>query len=176
MTLLGPYGAALDHEACWIGLRPVVIRQGQLLVNGVAVKITGVNRHEFDQRLGKPYDEAQMLTDIRLMKQANINAVRTSHYPNCERWYDLCDEYGLYVIDEANIETHGFAPWDRLARDSAWAPAFLARVQRMVERDRNHPCIILWSLGNSRATAPTTMPVRPGCGPPTPPARCRWWP
>jgi len=154
VTLLGPDGAELDHEACWIGFRTVVIRQGQLLVNGVAVKITGVNRHEFDHRLGKTYDEAQMLTDIRLMKQANINAVRTSHYPNCERWYDLCDEYGLYVIDEANIETHGFAPWDRLARDSAWAPAFLARVQRMVERDRNHPSIILWSLGNESGYGP----------------------
>ncbi len=154
VTLLGADGAALDHEACWIGFRTVVIRQGQLLVNGVAVKITGVNRHEFDHRLGKTFDEAQMLTDIRLMKQANINAVRTSHYPNCERWYDLCDEYGLYVIDEANIETHGFAPWDRLARDSAWAPAFLARVQRMVERDRNHPSIILWSLGNESGYGP----------------------
>ena len=154
VTLLGPDGAALDHEACWIGFRTLVIRQGQLLVNGVAVKITGVNRHEFDHRLGKTYDESQMLTDIRLMKQANINAVRTSHYPNCERWYDLCDEYGLYVIDEANIETHGFAPWDRLARDSTWAPAFLARVQRMVERDRNHPSIILWSLGNESGYGP----------------------
>ena len=154
VTLLGSDGAALDHEACWIGFRSVVIRQGQLLVNGVAVKLTGVNRHEFDHRLGKTLDEAQMLTDLRLMKQANINAVRTSHYPNCERWYDLCDEYGIYVIDEANIETHGFGPWDRLARDSAWAPAFLARVQRMVERDRNHPSIILWSLGNESGYGP----------------------
>ena len=89
-----------------------------------------------------------MVTDICLLKQANINAVRTSHYPNLSRWYELCDRHGLYVIDEANIETHGMEPWNRLTDVTEWAPNLLERVTRMVDRDKNHPSIIMWSLGN----------------------------
>jgi beta-galactosidase len=93
-----------------------------------------------------------MVKDILLMKQFNINAVRTSHYPNCSRWYELCDEYGLYVIDEANIESHSL--YDRLCHDPLWLHAFMERGQRMVQRDKNHPCIILWSLGNESGYGP----------------------
>ena len=148
VTLYDAQGTVLDVEACDVGFRNVVVREGQLLVNGQAVKLTGVNRHEFDHRLGKSVTESQMVTDIALLKQANINAVRTSHYPNQSRWYELCDRHGLYVIDEANIETHGMDPWNRLCDDPEWTSALMARVTRMVERDKNHPSIILWSLGN----------------------------
>ncbi|SQC43360.1 beta-galactosidase [Klebsiella pneumoniae] len=89
-----------------------------------------------------------MVQDILLMKQNNFNAVRCSHYPNAPRWYELCNRYGLYVVDEANIETHGMVPMNRLSDDPAWLPAFSARVTRMVQSNRNHPCIIIWSLGN----------------------------
>lgn len=148
VSLFDPCGTAVDHEAYDIGFRTVEIRNGQLLVNGQAIKITGVNRHEFDHRLGKSVTEEQMVTDICLLKQANINAVRTSHYPNVQRWYELCDKHGLYVIDEANIETHGMEPWNRLTDDTSWVPNLMERVTRMVERDKNHASIILWSLGN----------------------------
>lgn len=148
VSLYAADGTLLDVEACDVGFRTVEIRDGQLLVNGQAIKLTGVNRHEFDHRLGKSVTEEQMVTDICLLKQANINAVRTSHYPNQSRWYELCDRHGLYVIDEANIETHGMAPWNRLCDDPEWSSALLARVTRMVERDKNHPSIIMWSLGN----------------------------
>lgn len=148
VTLIDPSGKAVDHEACDIGFRTVEIRGGQLLVNGQAIKITGVNRHEFDHKLGKSITEEQMVTDICLLKQANINAVRTSHYPNMSRWYELCDRHGLYLIDEANIETHGMEPMNRLCDEGTWATNLLDRVTRMVERDRNHACIIMWSLGN----------------------------
>lgn len=89
-----------------------------------------------------------MRRDIMLMKQHNFNAVRCSHYPNHPRWYQLCDQYGLYVVDEANIETHGMVPMNRLSDDPVWFNAMSERVTRMVQRDRNHPCIIIWSLGN----------------------------
>ncbi|WP_284070854.1 glycoside hydrolase family 2 TIM barrel-domain containing protein, partial [Serratia marcescens] len=108
----------------------------------------GVNRHEHHPRHGQVMDEATMRHDILLMKQHNFNAVRCSHYPNHPLWYRLCDRYGLYVVDEANIETHGMQPMNRLADDPLWLPAMSERVTRMVQRDRNHPCIIIWSLGN----------------------------
>ncbi|HYF50380.1 MAG TPA: glycoside hydrolase family 2 TIM barrel-domain containing protein [Planctomycetota bacterium] len=147
-------GRLIDCESCKVGFRSVELKDGQILVNGQALKFTGCNRHEFDHVRGKSITEAQMLLDIRLMKQANINAVRTSHYPNMSRWYELCDEFGLYVVDEANIETHGTKPWDRLARDTVWTAAFLERGIRMVERDKNHPCVIFWSLGNESGYGP----------------------
>ena len=109
-----------------------------------------MNRHEHDARTGHVVTEAQMRTDIRLMKQFNINAVRASHYPNAPLWYELCDEYGLYVIDEANIESHGvsFDADKTLANKPEWQALHLDRTVRMVERDKNHPSIIVWSLGN----------------------------
>ena len=128
------------------------IRGRELLVNGKAVLLKGVNRHEHDDHKGKTIDEASMVADIKLMKQFNFNAVRNSHYPMHPRWYELCDEYGLYVIDEANIEAH--ALYDRLCSDPQWTHAFLDRGQRMVQRAKNHACIIMWSLGNESGYGP----------------------
>ena len=129
-----------------VGFRSVEIKEGQLLVNGIPTRLRGVNRHEMDPKTGKVMTEELMLRDIRLMKQANVNAVRTCHYPNCERWYELCDSLGLYVMDEADIEEHGLR--GRLASDPSWAAAWIDRMQRLVIRDRNHPSVIFWSLGN----------------------------
>ena len=133
-----------------VGFRRVEVRGGLLLVNNVPIIIRGVNRHEHDPVTGRYVTEESMRRDNALMKQANMNAVRTSHYPNDPRWYDLADEYGLYVIDEANIESHGmgFNPDSTLGNNPAWQFAHLDRTTRMVERDKNHPSVIIWSLGN----------------------------
>ncbi|MCL4841996.1 MAG: DUF4981 domain-containing protein [Bryobacteraceae bacterium] len=133
-----------------VGFRQVEIKGGRLLVNGRAVLIKGVNRHEHDPDRGKVPTEALMRRDLELMKQFNVNAVRTSHYPNVPRFYELCDEYGLYVMDEANIEIHHYGNdrRNRLINDPAWKGVLLDRVRRMVERDKNHPSIISWSFGN----------------------------
>ncbi len=133
-----------------VGFRSVEVRDGHLCVNGRRVLIRGVNRHEWDPDLGQVVTRERMVEDIRLMKQHNINAVRTCHYPNAPEWYALCDEYGLYVIDEANVESHGIGyDEDRtLAAKPSWGPAHLDRTIRMFERDKNHACIIGWSLGN----------------------------
>ena len=136
----------LERLSQEVGFRDIGIRDGQLLVNGRPVRLRGVNRHEHDPRLGKVMTEETMVRDIVLMKQANVNAVRTSHYPNTLRWYELCDRYGLYVLDEANIESHGVR--GMLAGNPSWAAAFADRTVRMALRDRNYPCIIGWSLGN----------------------------
>jgi beta-galactosidase len=132
------------------GFRTVEIRGGQLLVNGVPILIKGVNRHEHDPYRGRTISVQSMVDDIRLMKQFNINAVRNSHYPNNPEWYQLCDLYGLYLVDEANIESHGMqAHKDRtLANNPDWEIPFMQRMSRMVRRDRNVTSIITWSLGN----------------------------
>ncbi len=150
LTLRDAGGNAIEYEQCRFGFREVVVRGGQLLVNGKPILIKGVNRHEHDPDLGHVMTDASMIQDIRLMKQHNINTVRTCHYPNVPRWYELCDRYGLYVIDEANVESHGigYAPDQTLANRPEWLPAHMDRVQRMVERDKNHPSVIIWSLGN----------------------------
>lgn len=135
-----------EHRVLPIGFRRVEISKRQLLINGKRVLIKGVNRHEHDQYMAKTLSVASMVEDIRLMKQHNFNAVRTCHYPDDRTWYELCDRYGLYVMDEANIETH--ANYDSICRDELWASCFLERVQRMVRRDYNHPSVIVWSLGN----------------------------
>ncbi|WP_248927539.1 glycoside hydrolase family 2 TIM barrel-domain containing protein [Paenibacillus hamazuiensis] len=140
-----------------VGFREVRIRDGRLLVNGKAVKLKGVNRNEFHPELGFAIPLESMLEDIRLMKRHNINAVRSSHYPNDTRWLDLCDLYGLYVIDEADLETHGghfIGNESFLAEDPRWKEAFLDRARRMVERDKNHPSVIVWSLGNESGYGP----------------------
>jgi len=152
LTLKDPHGCVLEVERCTVGFRRVEIKDGQIHVNGVPVVLKGVNRHEHDPDTGHAVTVESMVEDIRLMKQFNVNAVRTSHYPNDPRWYDLCDQYGLYVFDEANIESHGV--WDRLAKDPQWATAFLERTMRMVERDKNHPSVIVWSLGNESGYGP----------------------
>lgn len=149
LTLRDAVGKVLEVIPQRIGFRKVEVRDGMLLVNGQRVLIKGVNRHEHDPDLGHVMTEERLRGDLALMKRLNINAVRLSHYPNVPRFYELCDEYGFYVIDEANIECHG--AWQAklgLADRPDWAGAFMDRFVRMVERDKNHPCIIIWSLGN----------------------------
>ncbi|HEY4375576.1 MAG TPA: glycoside hydrolase family 2 TIM barrel-domain containing protein, partial [Acidimicrobiales bacterium] len=141
-----PDGTVREEVRRQVGFRRVEVRDGQLLVNDEPVLIRGVNRHEFDPDWGRAITAESMVADLRLMKQHNVNAVRTSHYPDQELWYHLCDAYGLYVFDEADIETHGL--WEKPAGDERYLPAMLARVQRMVARDRDHPSVIVWSLGN----------------------------
>lgn len=141
-------GALVEAEAYDVGFRSVEIKDGLLLVNGQPVLIRGANRHEFHPERGQAVRPADMVQDVMLMKRYNFNAVRTSHYPNHPYWYQLCDRMGLYVVDEANIETHGMTPMSRLSDDPVWTNAFMERVTRMVERDFNHPSIIIWSLGN----------------------------
>ncbi|MBO5902949.1 MAG: DUF4981 domain-containing protein [Tidjanibacter sp.] len=137
------------------GFRTTEIKNGQLLINGEPVLIKGANRHELDPVTGYVVSRVRMIEDITLMKQFNLNAVRTSHYPNQPEWYDLCDEYGLYVVDEANVESHGMGYGETtLAKNALYAQAHLERNSRMVERDRNHPSIILWSMGNEAGMGP----------------------
>jgi beta-galactosidase len=142
ILLYDAQGRVLEVERSQVGFRQVEIKTGQLCVNGRPVRIKGVNRHEHDPDTGHAVSVASMVRDIELMKRFNINAVRTSHYPNDPRWYDLCDAYGLYVFDEANIESHGV--WDRLAKDPAWQPAFMERVRRIgcMPTIRRAPCSI----------------------------------
>jgi len=146
VSLIRPDGTVAEATTTRFGFRRLEIRDRQFLVNGKPVLFKGVNRHDHDDRTGKVISRESMLADVLLMKRFNINAVRTSHYPNDPVFYDLCDEYGLYVIDEANIESHHHS--NRLCEDPAWAQAFLDRGSRMVIRDRNHPSIVAWSLGN----------------------------
>ena len=137
-----------------IGFRQVEIKEGQLLLNGKAILIKGVNRHEHDPAGGHVVSRASMVRDIKMMKQNNFNAVRTSHYPDDPEWYSLCDQYGIYLIDEANIESHGYGyrPPTTLADKAEWKQAHLERTIAMVERDKNHPSVIIWSLGNEAGT------------------------
>ncbi|WP_349920194.1 beta-galactosidase [Aeromonas veronii] len=154
LALLDEQGECIECEAYDVGFRAVEIRGGLLRVNGQPLLIRGTNRHEHDPALGHVVTPAAMALDLRLMKQNNFNAVRCSHYPNHPEFYRLCDRLGLYVVDEANLETHGMTPMGRLARDPAWSGAFLERVTRMVARDFNHPSIIIWSLGNESGYGP----------------------
>jgi len=135
----------VEVESCRVGFRQIEIRDGQLLLNGAPLTIRGTNRHEHDPIRGKTVDRDSMRADIRLMKQHNLNAVRTSHYPNHPVWYDLCDEHGIYLIDEANIECHGRL---QTSDEPIWKDAYVERAKRMVLRDKNHPSVIVWSLGN----------------------------
>ncbi|MCB9853329.1 MAG: DUF4981 domain-containing protein [Phycisphaerales bacterium] len=139
----------VEVETCRVGFREIEIRDSRLFVNGVPVKLKGVNRHEHDPDRGRTVRMDTMRRDVELMKQFNVNTVRTSHYPNQPAWYDLCDEYGIFVIDEANVESHGMGYGaESLGHDPAWELAHVERERRMVERDKNHPSVIIWSLGN----------------------------
>ncbi|HNR42153.1 MAG TPA: glycoside hydrolase family 2 TIM barrel-domain containing protein, partial [Bacteroidales bacterium] len=143
-------GKVLECAGARIGFRKVEIKDSRLLINGVPIYLKGVNLHEHHDVTGHVIDEATILKDIQVMKSNNVNAVRTSHYPQQELWYDMCDKYGLYLIDEADIESHGMG-YDKdvtLADKAEWAAAHLDRMQGMVERDKNHPSVIIWSLGN----------------------------
>lgn len=145
LTLKDHVGTVAEVQQCKFGFRKIEIVNAQLLVNGQPIYVKGVNRHEHDPDTGKSITVERMVQDIELMKQNNINTVRTAHYPDCPEWYELCDLYGLYVIDEANIECHANTG---LSNNTQWQGAFLDRTQNMLERDKNHPCVILWSLGN----------------------------
>ncbi|MCI1639755.1 MAG: DUF4981 domain-containing protein [Bacteroidales bacterium] len=148
-------GGIIESTEIPFGFRDVQIKNAQLLVNGKPVLIKGVDRHELNPYKGYVVSEKDMIKDIRLMKELNINTVRTSHYPNDPVWYSLCDKYGIYVIDEGNIESHGMGYGDAtLAKDPEYAYAHLIRDQRMVKRDFNHPCVIVWSLGNEAGNGP----------------------
>ena len=134
-----------------VGFRTVEIKDGVLYFNGEKIKLKGVNRHDSHPILGSATPVDHMIRDLMIMKRHNINCVRTSHYPNDPRFTALCDEYGFYVIDETDIETHGMAivgNWDEFTDSDAWTAAYLDRVERMFERDKNHPCVLMWSLGN----------------------------
>lgn len=156
ITLTDASGKTVEATSCKVGFRTVEIKNGQLMVNGKAIEVHGVNLHEHHQTAGHVVDRETMLTDIRTMKQNNINAVRMSHYPQSPLWYELCDEYGLYVVDEANIEIHDMGatlqgPFDKSVHPAylpEWKEAMLDREYSLVERDKNHPSVIIWSMGN----------------------------
>lgn len=145
-------GNVIERAESKVGFRSVEVKGGQVLVNGKPIRFRGVNRHEHDPRTARVMSEELMLKDIKLMKQANVNAVRTSHYPNHPRWYELCDSLGIYVMDEADIEEHGLR--GTLASTPDWHSAFLDRAVRMAERDKNHPSVIFWSMGNESGYGP----------------------
>jgi beta-galactosidase len=150
LSLKDASGRTISVVPTRVGFRKVETRDARILVNGQPIVIRGVNRHEHDPRTAHVVSRERMIQDIRIMKQNNFNLVRTSHYPNVREWYDLCDEYGLYVISEANIESHGvgYDPDRTLANKPEWQKAHLDRVSRMVETFKNHPSVIMWSLGN----------------------------
>ncbi len=150
VTLKTPGGE--ESTRCTVGFRKIEIRDRQLLVNGERVMIKGVNLHDHHDTAGKAVHRETMEADVRLMKQFNVNAVRTSHYPKDPYYYELCDRYGIYVVDEANIEAHAF--YREMCRDPRYTNAFVERVAAMVERDKNHPCVIFWSLGNESGYGP----------------------
>ncbi len=151
LTLKDAAGETVEVTPVRVGFREVKIDGCELLVNGVSIKLKGTNRHEFDTDLGRTIPLQTMIDDILQIKKHNMNAVRTSHYCNDPRWYDLCDYYGLYLIDECDLETHGFelVGWrGNVTEDPAWEAACVDRMERMVQRDKNHPSVIFWSLGN----------------------------
>ena len=172
LTLKDEAGKTIAVTSHNVGFREVEIRDGQLLVNGQAIDIKGVDRHEHDPVEGHTVSVESMVADILLMKRFNINAVRTSHYPDDPQWYDLCDRYGLYLVDESNIESHGMGYGrESLAKDPKWKTAHLDRAQRMVERDKNHPSVIIWSLGNEARQRPSILrPTTTGSKSAIPPA------
>jgi beta-galactosidase len=156
ITLKNSKGEAIEVTSQKTGFRKVEIKNAQLVVNGKKIMVHGVNRHEHDEVLGHVPTRELMIKDIQLMKQNNINAVRLSHYPTDPMWIELCDEYGLYVVDEANIEIHGMGVLPNGGFDesihpayvASWAPSIMDRITRMVERDKNHASVIIWSMGN----------------------------
>jgi len=157
LTVTDENGGVVQVEGCQVGIRVVKIIDGQICVNNEPILVCGVNRHEWNPVGGKVMTEELMQQDIKLMKQLNFNAVRNCHYPNVHRWYELCDQYGMFVVDEANIETHGFtkaAHISILQCNPRWTQTYMTRIQAMVKRSRNHACIIGWSLGNESGCGP----------------------
>jgi beta-galactosidase len=152
LSLKDAAGALVETESARIGFREAEVRDGRLLLNGRPIRLYGVDRHDHDPVTGQTVSLERMIQDVELLKQNNINAVRTSHYPNDPRWYDLCDRYGIYLVDEANLETHGVT--GQLTNDPTWHAAFVDRAISLVERDKNHPSVIFWSLGNEAGMGP----------------------
>lgn len=155
LSLKDSSGKIIEAESCRVGFRKFEIKDGLMKINGKRIVFKGANRHEFNCEKGRAIDKEDMITDIKLMKQYNINAVRTSHYPNNPLWYELCNEYGLYVIDETNLETHGTWGYGNVDNSYAvpgskpeWTGAVLDRCNSMLQRDKNHPSVVIWSLGN----------------------------
>ncbi|NNF53830.1 MAG: hypothetical protein HKN03_05235 [Acidimicrobiales bacterium] len=155
VELSSPDGSALHAVEVAFGIRTVEVGNGKLLVNGAPVTIRGVNRHEHDPDNGRHLSDAEMMADLMLLKRSNVNGIRTAHYPNDERFYAMCDVLGFYVVDEANVETHGLVDHpNNPSFDPAFEESFIARAERMALRDRNHPCVIIWSLGNESDFGP----------------------
>jgi beta-galactosidase len=152
LTLVDDKGKVIEALSCKVGFREIEIKDQKLLINGKSIKLYGVNRHESHPDYGDTIPLEAMIQDIKLLKQCNINAVRTSHYPDDPKWYDLCDKYGMYLIDETNLETHGTIAY--LTNRSEWHAAYVERAIRVVERDKNHPSVIFWSLGNESGSGP----------------------
>ncbi|WP_054023822.1 glycoside hydrolase family 2 TIM barrel-domain containing protein [Bacillus sp. FJAT-28004] len=151
ISIVDQNAQVVETVAQRVGFRKIEVKNGQFLVNGKAILLKGVNRHDHHPDTGRTVTLSTMIQDVKMMKQHNINAVRTAHYPNDPRFYDLCDEYGLYVMEETDLETHGFellGNISKLSDDPAWQEAYVDRIRRMVERDKNHPSVLFWSLGN----------------------------
>lgn len=155
VALLDDQGREVDAVSLDVGFRRVEVRGHELLVNGRAVLVKGVNRHDHDPRRGKAVTPASIEADIVLMKQHNLNAVRTSHYPNDVHLYNVCDRLGMYVVDEADIESHAYLR--SLTKDPRWVSAIMARVTRMAQRDKCHPSVVMWSLGNESGVSPAHL-------------------
>lgn len=165
-AVYGPDGELTEAVPQKIGFRHVAIENGTLTVNGKPVFLRGVNRHEYNPRTGRAITCEQTAEELQMIKQAGLNAIRCSHYPNNPFFYDLCEELGLYVIDECDLETHGFEPLGKetqLNSDPAWREAYLDRIQRMVGRDRNRACVLIWSLGNESAYGPNFKAMYDWC-------------
>ena len=154
VSLEDSLGNLLEAKSCKVGFRSIEFSKedSKLLINGKVTYLYGVNRHDHDPIKGKALSREDILKDVKTIKQFNFNCIRTSHYPNDPYFYDLCDEYGILVIDEANLETHGLG--GKLSNDPLWNHAFMERSIRMVERDKNHPSVIIWSLGNEAGRGP----------------------
>ena len=152
LTLNDAANKVVEAESCRIGFRRIEVKDGRVFINGRAILFYGVNRHEHDPDHGRAVPVSRMIQDIMILKQHNINAVRTSHYPDSPVWYDLCDKFGIYLVDEANLESHELRGY--LSNVPAWHGAFVERAIRLVERDKNHPSVIFWSLGNETGCGP----------------------
>ena len=154
ISLENSSGEIQEVKSCKVGFRSIEFSEddSKLLINGKVTYIYGVNRHDHDPIKGKALSREDIRKDVEQIKRFNFNCIRTSHYPNDPYFYDLCDEYGILVMDEANLETHGIG--GKLSNDPTWAHAHLERMTRMVYRDKNHPSIIIWSLGNEAGSGP----------------------
>jgi beta-galactosidase len=155
-------GKMIEARRADLGFRKVELKDKQFFVNGVSLKIKGINRHEADPESGYTPNIPHMITDLKLIKQANFNFIRTSHYPNDPRFYALCNRYGIFVMDEANMETHGLSYQRRILPGDKpeWEPAVVDRMRRMVVRDREYPCVVMWSLGNEAGYGNAFMKMR----------------